>query len=141
MRRPTSASMATTEKPKRARERPMLAVVVVFPTPPLPEVMTVTRGVVPESSGFRFHWRRAEGGRGLGVRVLEGWRGRGLGKRVAPGRMWSGGIGKKKIKKKKKKKKKKKMMNKRISVRVSEGTLRIEKWRMRRRWLMLWVWG
>jgi len=32
-------------------------------------------------------------------------------------------------------------MNKRISVRVSEGTLRIEKWRMRRRWLMLWVWG
>jgi len=85
----------------------MLAVVVVFPTPPLPEVMTVTRGVEPESSGFRFHWRRAEVGRGLGVRVLDGWRRRGLGKEVAPGIMWSVGIGKKKKKKKKKKKRRK----------------------------------
>lgn len=49
--------MATTEKPSRARDRPKLAVVVVLPTPPLPEVMTTTRGVEPASSGFRFHWR------------------------------------------------------------------------------------
>ncbi|KAG5617081.1 hypothetical protein H5410_016905 [Solanum commersonii] len=36
--------MATTEKPSRANERPMLAVVVVLPTPPLPDVMTTTLG-------------------------------------------------------------------------------------------------
>lgn len=35
----------------------MLAVVVVFPTPPLPEVMTTTLGVSPASSGFRLYWR------------------------------------------------------------------------------------
>ncbi|RYR06596.1 hypothetical protein Ahy_B05g073910 isoform B [Arachis hypogaea] len=53
--------MATTEKSSLARERPMLAVVVVLPTPPFPEVTTTTRGVSPESWGLRFHWRRAVG--------------------------------------------------------------------------------
>lgn len=35
----------------------MLAVVVVLPTPPLPEVMTTTRGVGPVSWGLRLYWR------------------------------------------------------------------------------------
>lgn len=35
----------------------MLAVVVVFPTPPLPEVITTTLGVSPASSGLRLYWR------------------------------------------------------------------------------------
>lgn len=30
---------------------------MVLPTPPLPEVMTTTRGVSPANSGFLFHWR------------------------------------------------------------------------------------
>lgn len=73
MRRPTSASMATTEKPRRARERPTLAVVVVLPTPPLPEVMTTTRGVSPDNWGFLLYWRTertVNGEDGLGFRVL-----------------------------------------------------------------------
>ena len=55
LRRPTLTSMATMEKPRRARERPMLAVVVVLPTLPLLEVMTATRGMKSESSGLQFH--------------------------------------------------------------------------------------
>lgn len=71
--------MATTEKPRRARDRPTLAVVVVLPTPPLPEVITTTRGVSPDNWGLRLYWRseRMEveclglGRRGFGgVRVL-----------------------------------------------------------------------
>ena len=109
MRRPTSASMATTEKPRRARERPMLAVVVVLPTPPFPEVTTATRGVSPESWGFRFHCRRANievdfFGFGGFVRVLSGKMKVGgvkvevAGKNgglalAAPGRRWRESIG------------------------------------------------
>ena len=60
------------------------------------------RGVDPESSGLRFHWRRAEGGLGfLGVRVLEGKKGEWgrrtnaeLGAVVALGRRWRDDIGK-----------------------------------------------
>ena len=60
------------------------------------------RGVDPESSGLRFHWRRAEGGLGfLGVRVLKGkkgewgWRTNAeLGAMVALGRRWRDDIGK-----------------------------------------------
>ncbi|KAM1471603.1 hypothetical protein ACFX14_042071 [Malus domestica] len=65
--------MATTEKPRRARERPTLAVVVVLPTPPFPEVMTTTRGVSPDNWGFLLYWRMARTvkvGEGLGFRVL-----------------------------------------------------------------------
>ena len=40
LRRSTLALIATMEKLRWARERPMLAMVVVLPTPPLPEVMT-----------------------------------------------------------------------------------------------------
>lgn len=52
----------------------MLAVVVVLPTPPLPDVMTTTRGVSPESSGLRFHWSMERMGIGVNLVRLE-WRG------------------------------------------------------------------
>src|SRR5262245_47211288 len=42
LRRPTSKSMATVLNPCWARPVARLALVVVFPTPPLPEVMTTT---------------------------------------------------------------------------------------------------
>src|SRR6188768_578538 len=42
LRKPTSKSIATVLKPSWARPVAMLALVVVLPTPPLPEVMTTT---------------------------------------------------------------------------------------------------
>ena len=62
MQRPTSVSMATTKKPRQARERPMLVVLSMLP---LLEVMTMMHGMEPESSV------------GLGVPVVLG--GGGLG--------------------------------------------------------------
>src|SRR5918992_1341903 len=41
LRRPTSKSMTTVFLPRWASPAPMAAVVVVLPTPPLPEVMTM----------------------------------------------------------------------------------------------------
>src|SRR5690606_30670144 len=46
LRRPISASTQTTLFPSEARATPRLAVVVVFPTPPLPDVMVMTRAVM-----------------------------------------------------------------------------------------------
>src|SRR5664279_1621568 len=43
LRRPTSASTSATLAPACASAVPMLAVVVVLPTPPFPEVMTIAR--------------------------------------------------------------------------------------------------
>src|SRR5664279_2358274 len=43
LRRPTSASTSATLAPACASAVPMLAVVVVLPTPPFPEVMTMAR--------------------------------------------------------------------------------------------------
>src|SRR5678815_4411745 len=42
LRKPTSKSIATVLRPSWARPVAMLALVVVLPTPPLPEVMTTT---------------------------------------------------------------------------------------------------
>lgn len=49
---------------------------MVLPTPPLPEVITTTRGVSPANWGFRFHWRTdwigfEKCGLGGGFRVLK----------------------------------------------------------------------
>ena len=41
-----SVSMITTLCPRNASPVPMLAVVVVFPTPPLPEVITIVLPVI-----------------------------------------------------------------------------------------------
>src|SRR5690606_37385035 len=46
LRRPISASTQTTLFPSEARATPRLSVVVVFPTPPLPDVMVMTRAVM-----------------------------------------------------------------------------------------------
>src|ERR1041384_496942 len=43
LRRPMSASISTTLPPSCAIAAPRLQVVVVFPTPPLPDVMTIAR--------------------------------------------------------------------------------------------------
>src|SRR3979409_2311326 len=43
LRRPMSASISTTVMPSCAIAAPRLAVVVVLPTPPLPDVMTIAR--------------------------------------------------------------------------------------------------
>src|SRR5215510_7226285 len=43
LRRPMSASISTTLMPSCAMAVPRLQVVVVFPTPPLPDVMTIAR--------------------------------------------------------------------------------------------------
>src|SRR5579883_1408593 len=42
-RSPTSASIRATRAPRRASAVPRFAVVVVLPTPPLPDVMTIAR--------------------------------------------------------------------------------------------------
>ena len=65
MQRPTSALIATTKKPRCARERTVLAMVVVLPMPPLPEVIKAMRGVEPESLGLWFHWKRGRWGFGF----------------------------------------------------------------------------
>src|SRR5579863_1480955 len=41
LRNPMSASTSTTERPSLASAQPTFAVVVVLPTPPFPEVMTI----------------------------------------------------------------------------------------------------
>src|SRR4030042_4138111 len=46
LRRPMSASMQTTRRPEAARAAPMFAVAVVFPTPPLPDVIVATLAVI-----------------------------------------------------------------------------------------------
>ena len=43
LRKPTSASTNTTDAPRCASAVPRFAVVVVFPTPPLPDVTTIAR--------------------------------------------------------------------------------------------------
>ena len=45
LRKPTSASIRRVECPNRASDIPILEVVVVFPTPPLPDVTTITRAI------------------------------------------------------------------------------------------------
>mmetsp|Transcript_1503 Transcript_1503/g.3412 ORF Transcript_1503/g.3412 Transcript_1503/m.3412 type:complete len:234 (+) Transcript_1503:684-1385(+) len=47
LRKPMSASTSTTRYPRRAMDIPRLALVVVLPTPPLPEVITITRASSP----------------------------------------------------------------------------------------------
>src|SRR5678816_1903043 len=49
LRRPISASTSTTECPSAASAAPRFAVVVVLPTPPLPEVMTMARPMTVDS--------------------------------------------------------------------------------------------
>src|SRR5258705_9778923 len=46
LRRPMSASISTTLIPSCAMAAPRLQVVVVLPTPPLPDVMTIARPMV-----------------------------------------------------------------------------------------------
>mmetsp|Transcript_14153 Transcript_14153/g.60562 ORF Transcript_14153/g.60562 Transcript_14153/m.60562 type:complete len:252 (+) Transcript_14153:413-1168(+) len=53
LRRPMSASTRHTRYPKRAMLMPRLAEVVVLPTPPLPEVITITRAS-PSASASAF---------------------------------------------------------------------------------------
>lgn len=84
--------MEVTRSPRRASEADRLAVAVVLPTPPLPEVMTTVRGGSPERCGRRegvaegmVEWRRggslaereAEGSTRGGIRVsgLKGGKG------------------------------------------------------------------
>src|SRR5512143_1080001 len=53
LRRPISASRQATRFPSNASATPTLAVVVVFPTPPLPEVTVMIRaGIEPPSFHF-----------------------------------------------------------------------------------------
>ena len=49
LRSPMSASMVTTRLPSMARLTPRLAVVVVLPTPPLPDVMVMTVALMSNS--------------------------------------------------------------------------------------------
>src|SRR5690606_5643218 len=52
LRRPTSKSMTAVLKPRRARPEAKLALVVVFPTPPLPDVTTTILVMeIPSVSG------------------------------------------------------------------------------------------
>jgi hypothetical protein len=46
LRRPTSKSITAVLKPRSARPVEMLALVVVLPTPPLPDVTTMTRATM-----------------------------------------------------------------------------------------------
>ena len=51
LRRPMSESMTTTLWPRMARPVPILAVAVVLPTPPLPEVITIVLPFIKYPSG------------------------------------------------------------------------------------------
>jgi hypothetical protein len=41
-----SESIKATRYPRRAMDIPIFAAVVVFPTPPFPDVITIVRGVI-----------------------------------------------------------------------------------------------
>src|SRR5687768_2133768 len=90
LRSPTSKSMATTFLPRSAMPVATLAVVVVLPTPPLPEVMTTTLDTVgllvsirgtPEDAGKFL----AEDFEEKVTRGLPGLPGLGLGLGLGPG--------------------------------------------------------
>src|SRR5262245_8063153 len=55
LRRPTSKSIATVLRPSCARPVARLALVVVFPTPPLPDVTTTTLDTRSLLWNFAFH--------------------------------------------------------------------------------------
>src|SRR5262249_41697435 len=62
LRRPMSASTRTTVCPSAASAAPRFAVVVVLPTPPLPEVMTMARPMTVDSldAGGEIAWQFAQ---------------------------------------------------------------------------------
>src|SRR5688572_8238588 len=60
LRRPTSKSMTATLWPRRARPQAREALVVVLPTPPLPEVTTMISAKFKSSGNFG--WSRGRGG-------------------------------------------------------------------------------
>src|SRR3546814_15094921 len=74
LRRPTSKSITTTFLPRRARPHARLALLVVLPTPPLPDVTTMisakgflrdscwwwSRGIVIDDSWLAIGYRRTE---------------------------------------------------------------------------------
>ena len=54
--KPISKSTKHTLFPSKARAVPKLAVVVVFPTPPLPEVITIAFPSLKASSLIKYLW-------------------------------------------------------------------------------------